>query len=71
MIRIISAVVMGLIIGSTWFQLGDSQQELRDRNGFLFFSVLFVSFSEMNAAIATFPEERTIFTHEQAAGVYM
>eukprot|EP01102_Stenamoeba_stenopodia_P013098 TRINITY_DN41_c0_g1_i1.p1 TRINITY_DN41_c0_g1~~TRINITY_DN41_c0_g1_i1.p1 ORF type:complete len:626 (-),score=152.04 TRINITY_DN41_c0_g1_i1:84-1961(-) len=71
MIRIISAVVMGLIIGSTWFQLGDSQQDLRDRNGFLFFSVLFVSFSEMNAAIATFPEERAIFTHEQSAGVYM
>lgn len=71
MIRIISAVVMGLIIGSTWFQLGETQQELRDRNGFLFFSVLFVSFSEMNAAIATFPEERAIFTHEQSAGVYM
>jgi len=71
MIRIISALVMGLIIGSTWFQLGDSQQELRDRNGFLFFSVLFVGFSEMNAAIATFPEEREIFTHEQSGGVYM
>jgi len=61
MIRIISAVIMGLLIGSTWFQLGLSQQDISDKNGYLFFTVIFIGFTEMNDAVTQFPEVSQLY----------
>jgi ABC-type multidrug transport system ATPase subunit/ABC-type multidrug transport system permease subunit len=69
-IRLFSSILMGTVIGFTWFQLGNSQEDVYDRNGFLFFSVLHATFNEMNSVITSFPQERAIFLHDRASGTY-
>lgn len=69
-IRIFSSIFMATIVGFTWFQLGNSQTDVYDRNGFIFFGILSGCFPEMTAVINSFPAEREVFLHDRASGVY-
>eukprot|EP01132_Coremiostelium_polycephalum_P000972 gene972-1237_t len=58
--RIIKSIVMGLILGSLYWNLSSSQADGNNRSGLIFFSLLFVIFGGMGAITILF-EQREVF----------
>jgi predicted ribosome quality control (RQC) complex YloA/Tae2 family protein len=52
-IRAFTYLLMATVMGFTVLQIHNDQSSVNDRNGFLFFSVVFLSFNEMNSVITT------------------
>eukprot|EP01103_Thecamoeba_quadrilineata_P000714 TRINITY_DN10629_c0_g1_i1.p1 TRINITY_DN10629_c0_g1~~TRINITY_DN10629_c0_g1_i1.p1 ORF type:complete len:629 (-),score=139.92 TRINITY_DN10629_c0_g1_i1:101-1987(-) len=69
-IRIFTVIFMALVIGLLYLQLDNDQESIRDSTGYLFFSVAFLTFQEVNSVIASFPLERAVFLHERSTGTY-
>lgn len=65
----IGSLIIGLMLGFTFFQLDDSQQGLSSRVGLLFMVVLYSVFSSI-AALQMLIEERPLFFRERRAGSY-
>jgi ABC-type multidrug transport system ATPase subunit len=68
-IRVAMYVGLAILMGTTWWQLGDNQTKVQDRFGALFFSIAFLSFMSV-AGIPAFLEERLVFLRETANGLY-
>ena len=68
-VGIIQSLVMAVIVGSIFYQIGYSQAGIQSRAGALFFVMMFGAFSLMHFARA-FVEERLLINRERAAGVY-
>jgi len=66
----VKAVLLGLMVGSLWFQMEDTEKLVQDRAGFVFFSITFWIFDGTFSALFSFPAERTIIFKERASGSY-
>ncbi|EFA84973.1 ABC transporter G family protein [Heterostelium album PN500] len=67
-VRIIKSIIMGLILGSLYYQLGSSQTDGNNRSGLIFFALLFVIFGGFGAITVLF-EQRAVF-YVQKDGKY-
>eukprot|EP00026_Physarum_polycephalum_P000679 Phypoly_transcript_00680.p1 GENE.Phypoly_transcript_00680~~Phypoly_transcript_00680.p1 ORF type:complete len:1306 (+),score=176.26 Phypoly_transcript_00680:244-4161(+) len=67
--RIIKKVVLALVAGSLFFQLPTEQKGLTTRQALLFFSLLFLSFSNVGS-IVSFYRERAVFYRQREAKYY-
>ncbi|EGC32249.1 ABC transporter G family protein [Dictyostelium purpureum] len=66
--RIMKSIVMGLILGSLFWNLAPNQTDGQNRSGLIFFALLFILFSGMGA-IAILFEQREVF-YVQKDGKY-
>lgn len=68
-VRIIMYMMLAVLMGTVWLQLGEKQSTVQDRLAALFFSEAFLAFMAV-AATPAFLEERLIFERERASGAY-
>eukprot|EP00048_Salpingoeca_helianthica_P015136 m.225213 g.225213 ORF g.225213 m.225213 type:complete len:662 (-) comp16645_c0_seq1:321-2306(-) len=64
------ALILGLIVGFLFFQLGHDQTGVRDRYSVLFFILLNQSFSIVQSGAVLFHQEKAVITRERNAGAY-
>ncbi|GBG64535.1 hypothetical protein CBR_g45231 [Chara braunii] len=69
-IAAVQSLVMGLVVGSLFWNLGTDQKSIQDRMGVLFFFGTSISFSANQQALSTFPLELAIVNRERVAGLY-
>ncbi|KNC54353.1 uncharacterized protein AMSG_10348 [Thecamonas trahens ATCC 50062] len=62
-------IVVGLIIGGIYFQVGDDWPGLQNRAGSVFFIISLLSFGSLSA-LELFIAERALFLHERSNGCY-
>jgi ABC-2 type transporter len=67
--RVIKKVVLAFVAGSLFFQLPHEQSGLATRQSLLFFSLLFLSFSNIGSIVA-FYRERAVFYRQREAKYY-
>lgn len=68
-INLVQAVVLGLIVGSVFYQLGNTPGDQFARSGLLFFSLLSGAFP-ITATAVLMVQSRPIINRERASGVY-
>eukprot|EP01127_Copromyxa_protea_P006699 TRINITY_DN166_c0_g1_i1.p1 TRINITY_DN166_c0_g1~~TRINITY_DN166_c0_g1_i1.p1 ORF type:complete len:632 (+),score=115.84 TRINITY_DN166_c0_g1_i1:262-1896(+) len=68
--QLIQALVMGVIIGTIFLEIGVSQDSIRTRQAVLFCCVMNQSVFAALLAINAFPQERMLSLRERAAGTY-
>jgi ATP-binding cassette, subfamily G (WHITE), member 2 len=68
-VRFLMYSILGLMMGTLYWDTGDEQEEIQDVISVLFFSVAFLSFMSI-AAFPAFIEDRVIFARERANGYY-
>jgi len=71
--RMIEVVVVAVLSGLFWWQLGGANMDERDAldvGGLLFFEMLFMSFSAMFQAIFNYPSEFSMLVKERQSGMY-
>jgi ABC-type multidrug transport system ATPase subunit len=68
-VRVALYLLLGLMVGSFWFQMGFDQSNSSDRNGSLFFSVAFLATMSM-AGIPAVLEDQNVFDQELSNGFY-
>lgn len=62
-------IMLSLLIGTVWLQLGDSAKVINDVNGALFFTTAFMIFMSISV-LPMYLEERNVFIRERANGSY-
>eukprot|EP00762_Andalucia_godoyi_P008328 ANDGO_07356.mRNA.1 Protein white len=67
--KVAQLIIMGLIIGLIFFQLGTDQNGVQNRTGAMFMLVTNVAFGSITTVIMTFPKEKPIMLREHAAGL--
>lgn len=67
--RVVKKVALALVAGSLFFQLPTEQKGLATRQSLLFFSLLFLSFSNIGS-IVSFYRERAVFYRQREAKLY-
>eukprot|EP01138_Halocafeteria_seosinensis_P009897 gb/GECG01010109.1/.p1 GENE.gb/GECG01010109.1/~~gb/GECG01010109.1/.p1 ORF type:complete len:691 (+),score=85.30 gb/GECG01010109.1/:1-2073(+) len=68
--RAMQTIILALIAGAIFYQLGFDQSSIQGRNGAIFFIIINQSFSGIFGVLQTFPLERPIFLREHANGTY-
>ncbi|XP_057306202.1 uncharacterized protein LOC130644562 [Hydractinia symbiolongicarpus] len=66
----IQTFAIAVIAGLIWFNIPYEEKTLKDREGVVFFTVIYLSMTPMFFAIMTFPSERNCIAKERAAGMY-
>eukprot|EP01097_Dermamoeba_algensis_P000321 TRINITY_DN1114_c0_g1_i2.p1 TRINITY_DN1114_c0_g1~~TRINITY_DN1114_c0_g1_i2.p1 ORF type:complete len:791 (-),score=199.94 TRINITY_DN1114_c0_g1_i2:246-2618(-) len=67
----LQVIFISIIIGILWWQIGDTEAQINDRAGALFFIVSFVGgFFPLFNALSAFPRERPIIIRERSSGTY-
>eukprot|EP00884_Botryococcus_braunii_P008026 jgi/Botrbrau1/17224/Bobra.0621s0002.1 len=69
---ILQPLVLGLLSGLFWWQVGRSPTVVgaANVNGLIFFALLFLAFTSMFVALFTFPSEFKMMLKERASGMY-
>ena len=68
-IRFAMYIAMGVLVATSWINVGLEQNAVENRFAVLFFSVAFLSFMSV-AGIPAFLEERFVFVREHSNGAY-
>lgn len=68
-VSIVVAIFFAVLIGSIYYQLGKSSNDIQNRLGVLFFLTMNTAFSNLGA-LAIFLLERNIYTREHNNGMY-
>jgi ATP-binding cassette subfamily G (WHITE) protein 2 len=66
----IQSILMAILIGTVFLQIGDSQSSIVRRQPVLFFCVINQGIFSALTLINSFPKERTLVLRERAAGTY-
>jgi len=66
----VQVVAISLIVGVVWFQISFSEDSIKDREGCIFFQVVFWSFYSWFNALYSFPPERAVINKERSSGSY-
>lgn len=69
-IQIVQIIVLILLLGLVFLQLGHSQTDIQNRIGVLFFFVINITFTIISPILNIFPLEKKIISRERAAGSY-
>ncbi|ELR18266.1 ABC2 type transporter superfamily protein [Acanthamoeba castellanii str. Neff] len=62
-------IVMGLLVGSIWFQISENSLYVQNTLGVLFMTVALLSFVSFSS-VPQYIEQRSIYNRERAAGMY-
>lgn len=68
--RFAQTLLIGLLVGLVYLQLGNNQSSIRDRQGALFFLITTQVMSALMGVLLTFPLERALLIREQSNGMY-
>jgi len=68
--RVGQTIAVSILTGLVYLRLGNSQTNITDREGALFFMTLNQVMSCINAVLLTFPLERALLVREQSNGMY-
>ncbi|EUB58785.1 ATP-binding cassette sub-family G member [Echinococcus granulosus] len=63
-LRLLAHVVVGILIGLLYFNVGNNGSQVGNNAAFIFFSTLFIMFSSLMPTVMTFPLEMRVFLTE-------
>ncbi|XP_014212049.1 ATP-binding cassette sub-family G member 4 [Copidosoma floridanum] len=63
-LRLVSHIVVGFLIGTIYYDIGNDASKTMSNAGCVFFTVMFVMFTAMMPTILTFPMEMAVFARE-------
>ncbi|XP_014667363.1 PREDICTED: ABC transporter G family member 21-like [Priapulus caudatus] len=66
----VQVLSVAMMVGLVWYQLDRKEETLKDREGVLFFTIIYWMFNSMMGSLTTFPEEREVLNKERSAGAY-
>lgn len=69
-LNMIKSVLLGIMSGMMWFQLDYTEETVRDRSAYFFFSMTYWVFDSMYGAVLAFPSERKVILKERASASY-
>jgi len=69
-IQFLLSIIMGVLVGTSFLHLGNSQKSVKTRQALLFFNCIHQGFFGAVMVINSFPGERALILRERAAGMY-
>lgn len=69
-IRFIAQIVVGILMGTVFYNLGNEASKVQSNASYLFFSIMFIFFSNAMPTVQTFPSEAAVFIREHLNNWY-
>lgn len=69
-LNLTKSIMIGIVAGLLWFQMPYTEQRVRDRSAYYFFTMTYWVFDSMFGALLAFPSEKTVILKERASGSY-
>eukprot|EP01090_Pellita_catalonica_P014018 TRINITY_DN3471_c0_g1_i1.p1 TRINITY_DN3471_c0_g1~~TRINITY_DN3471_c0_g1_i1.p1 ORF type:complete len:683 (+),score=93.82 TRINITY_DN3471_c0_g1_i1:3-2051(+) len=63
-------IAVTVICAMIWFRMDYEESDIRDRTGYIFFTVMFWTFYPWFVSMMNFPTERAVVAKERASGAY-